>query len=488
MTFGARPPLSGEKPASLNAERLDSLLRRLPITVGASLLNSVLMAAVFWPIASKAGLLVWIGLQLLLAGCRLAGAAVYCRRGSMRSSTRQVERFVFCGAALSGAIWGAGAYLFPPRLPTYELFAAFIIGGMCAGNITTNSTHLPSAISFTVLASAPLAARLIVAGTPPQLAMAGLTLIFCACLSFIAWQASRQFREAYDLRQALFERNTQLHRANKFLEAEVQSHVATESALRDAKKMEAVGQITAGLAHDFNNILMVISVIAEGLSSETASPAVKKKLRMIIDGVDKGKSITTRMLAFARKQPLYPQTVDLNGLICAIEPLLSATLGAAVRLELPRSAGIWPVCIDPDQLERALINLAANARDAMPSGGIFRIATENVRQAGTAARFRDQSDVVAITVTDSGAGMSPEVLARAVNPFFTTKPVGKGTGLGLSQVHGLAAQSGGKIEITSEVGLGTSVRIVLPRSNPKPNADGLACAGAAAARARMGSG
>ena len=488
MDLGARKTLTGEKSASFNAERLEALLRRLPITVGANLLNSVLLAAVFWPVASKAGLLTWVGLQCLLGAGRLAGAAVYFRRGPRRALTRHVESFVFCGSALSGALWGAGAYLFPPQVPAYELFAAFMIGGMCAGNITTNSTYLPSAISFTLLASAPLAARLIAAGSPTELAMGGLTLIFCACLSFIAWQASRQFREAYDLRRALFERNVQLDRANKFLEAEIQSHIATESALRDAQKMEAVGQITAGLAHDFNNILMVISVIAEGLGAEAASPAVKKKLRMVMEGVDRGKSITTRMLAFARKQPLYPQTVDLNSLICAIEPLLSATLGAAIRLELPRSAGIWPVCIDPDQLERAIINLAANARDAMPSGGTLRIVTENARPAGSAARFRDQSDAVAITVTDSGAGMPPEVLARAVNPFFTTKPVGKGTGLGLSQVHGLAAQSGGKIEITSELGLGTSVRIFLPRSNAKPDAYPLSCGDAPAPRARMGSG
>ena len=132
--------------------------------------------------------------------------------------------------------------------------------------------------------------------------------------------------------------------------------------------------------------------------------------------------------------------------------------------------------------------LAANARDAMPSGGTLRIVTENARPAGSAARFRDQSDAVAITVTDSGAGMTSEVLARAANPFFTTKPVGKGTGLGLSQVHGLAAQSGGKIEITSELGLGTSVRIFLPRSDAKPDAFPLSCGDALAPRARMGSG
>jgi hypothetical protein len=174
MVFWARQPLSGEKPASFNVERLDSLLRRLPITVGASLLNSVLMVAVFWPVASKAALLTWIGLQYLLGAGRLVGAAVYFRAELRRPLSRDMERFVLCGAALSGALWGAGAYLFPPQLPTYELFAAFIIGGMCAGNITTNSTHLPSAISFTVLASAPLAARLIVAGSPPELAMGGL--------------------------------------------------------------------------------------------------------------------------------------------------------------------------------------------------------------------------------------------------------------------------------------------------------------------------
>ncbi len=252
--------------------------------------------------------------------------------------------------------------------------------------------------------------------------------------------------------------------------------------------MEAVGQITAGLAHDFNNILMIIGVIADHLSSETASPGVKKRLTTIIEGVEKGKSITTRMLAYARRQPLHPETVDLNAVICTIEPLLSATLGPAIRLELPEGGPIWPICIDQDQLERAIINLAANARDAMPSGGRFRITTENARPTGRAARFRDQRDMVLITVADSGAGMTPEVLAKAVNPFFTTKPAGKGSGLGLSQVYGLVTQSGGKIEITSDPGLGTSVRIFLPRSQEETESHELVSAETAESRARVGNG
>jgi signal transduction histidine kinase len=231
--------------------------------------------------------------------------------------------------------------------------------------------------------------------------------------------------------------------------------------------MEAIGQVGAGLAHDFNNILTVIGAMTDVLARENLAPAAKTKaLAALNESFKQGKSITGQLLSFTRQPPLNPTTFNLNALMTRVEPVLAATLGPAVRLETSWATDLWPVFIDSGQFERALVNLAVNARDAMPSGGSMRIVAENVAPSDSASLDRNQNDAVAIVVSDSGVGMNPDVLAKAIQPFFSTKPLGKGTGLGLSQVYGLITQSGGKMEITSQVGAGTSVRIMLPRARP----------------------
>jgi signal transduction histidine kinase len=241
-----------------------------------------------------------------------------------------------------------------------------------------------------------------------------------------------------------------------------------DEQLRQAQKMEAVGQLTGGVAHDFNNLLTVISGNLEMLAEEAAgNESTARKVAAAARAAERGAALTQRLLTFARRQSLHPRTVDLNALVSGMEDLLHRSLGEAVELQLSLDHGVWPTRVDPAQVENALLNLALNARDAMPRGGKLTVETGNRHlDADYAAREPEvvPGDYVMLAVSDSGAGMSAEVLERAFEPFFTTKQPGQGTGLGLSTVYGFAKQSGGHVKIYSEPGLGTTVRLYLRRA------------------------
>jgi PAS domain S-box-containing protein len=242
----------------------------------------------------------------------------------------------------------------------------------------------------------------------------------------------------------------------------------TEAALRQAQKMEAVGQLTGGLAHDFNNLLTGISGSLELLQARMAQGRVTDLDRYINAAQGAAKraaALTHRLLAFSRRQTLAPKPTGVNGLIAGMEELVRRTVGPAVTIEVVGAAGLWTALVDPNQLENALLNLCINARDAMPEGGRITIETANKWLDQRAARERDlePGQFLSLCVTDTGTGMTPEVIARAFDPFFTTKPLGEGTGLGLSMIYGFARQSGGQVRIYSEVGQGTTVCLYLPR-------------------------
>ncbi|MGU3362025.1 PAS domain-containing protein [Methylobacterium sp. M6A4_1b] len=242
----------------------------------------------------------------------------------------------------------------------------------------------------------------------------------------------------------------------------------TEEALRQAQKMEAVGQLTGGLAHDFNNLLTGISGSLELLQARMAQGRVTDLDRYINAAQGAAKraaALTHRLLAFSRRQTLDPRPTSVNGLIAGMEELVRRTVGPAVTIEVVGAAGLWTALVDPNQLENALLNLCINARDAMPEGGRITIETANKWLDARAARDRDlePGQFLSLCVTDTGIGMTPEVIARAFDPFFTTKPLGEGTGLGLSMIYGFARQSGGQVRIYSEVGQGTTVCLYLPR-------------------------
>jgi PAS domain S-box-containing protein len=264
-----------------------------------------------------------------------------------------------------------------------------------------------------------------------------------------------------------------LRALNATLEARVETRTAelraTEDALRQAQKMEAIGQLTGGIAHDFNNLLQGITGSLDLLQRRIGQGRLGDLDRFITGAMasaNRAAALTHRLLAFARRQPLDPRPVHVNPLVGSMEELLRRTLGERIDLELELATGLWLTRCDANQLESAILNLAINARDAMPEGGRLVIGTHNrqVDQAATAAHVdRPAGDYVCVSVSDTGTGMDAETIARAFEPFFTTKPLGQGTGLGLSMIYGFARQSEGYVEIESAPGRGTTVHLCLPR-------------------------
>jgi PAS domain S-box-containing protein len=248
-----------------------------------------------------------------------------------------------------------------------------------------------------------------------------------------------------------------------------------EAQLQQALKMEAVGQLTGGIAHDFNNILMVMMANVDSLEEEeNLAASARRRVGHIAKAIGRATDLTRSLLAFSRKLPLRPQSVDLNALVVTIGRLLRRTLGAQVEIESVLDDDLWPVEVDRGQFENALVNLCLNARDAMPEGGRLLIETVNVvldEQAVDRIAGASPGAYVRLSVTDTGAGIPGDVLPRVFDPFFTTKEVGKGTGLGLSMVHGFITQSKGHIGIMSELGRGTTVTIYLPRATDLPADD-----------------
>ena len=234
------------------------------------------------------------------------------------------------------------------------------------------------------------------------------------------------------------------------------------------QKMEAIGQLTGGIAHDFNNMLAVIMSAMNLIQRKLArgETDIGKFVDAATDATDRAASLTARLLAFSRQQPLAPQVVDANRIVTGMSDLLRRTLGETISVETVLAGGLWQTYADASQIENAILNLAVNGRDAMPDGGSLTIETANSHlDDGYAATHAEVAagQYVMIAVTDTGVGMSPDVLAKAFEPFFTTKPVDKGTGLGLSQVFGFVKQSGGHVKIYSEPGEGTTVKIYLKR-------------------------
>ena len=241
-----------------------------------------------------------------------------------------------------------------------------------------------------------------------------------------------------------------------------------EVQVAQAQRIEAMGQLTGGIAHDFNNLLTSILLNADVLASVIEDDSLRPLAEAIRTASERGADLTRRLLAFGRRQILEPRPTDVNSLLAGMEPLMHRTLGEHIEISSRHDPDLWPATVDPGQLEVAVLNLAVNARDAMPDGGRLNFAATNATLSESDAALNPDlkaGEYVVIAVEDTGYGMSPDVMARAFEPFFTTKDVGKGTGLGLSMVYGFVKQSGGHVHISSRVGQGTVVRLYLPRSD-----------------------
>ena len=295
--------------------------------------------------------------------------------------------------------------------------------------------------------------------------IAAAGLVSTVALALMLWAMARQFLAYETANRALSERRQA-----------VEARDEAEEHVRQLQKMEALGQLTGGVAHDFNNLLQAVRSGLHLLEAggEIRRTETRRALQVASQAVDRGATLTQHLLAFARRQRLAPAPVDLGAQVAGMATLLERTLGGAIRIRIDRDAPVPPALVDPHQFDIALLNLAINARDAMPDGGTLTIAVTSLSVEDKAAEDKaaDQGispalapgGYVAVTVRDSGTGMPADVLARACEPFFTTKPVGQGSGLGLSMVHGLTAQSGGGMRLESHLGLGTAVTLYLPHA------------------------
>jgi signal transduction histidine kinase/CheY-like chemotaxis protein len=273
---------------------------------------------------------------------------------------------------------------------------------------------------------------------------------------------------AEQLESRVRQRTEELRDSNEQLRREIKEREHAQEMLRHSQKLDAIGQLTGGIAHDFNNLLTVVignmDTLTRRLGANT-DPRIQRPIENALEGARKAAALTQRLLAFARRQPLKPKPADPNRLVQQMSELLYRTLGEAIEIEAVLAAGVWAIEVDTAQLESAILNLAVNARDAMPKGGKLTIETNNTYVDETYAQENAVAvgQYVMICVSDTGVGIDQELMEKVFDPFFTTKTTGQGTGLGLSQVYGFVKQSGGNVRIYSEIGEGTTVRLYLPR-------------------------
>lgn len=447
----------------------------MPMVLAVNVVNSGLVALVLASYLEQTRWWSFFASVVALTAVRAAGWGCYRNYRKAPRNTTFWAIFATAGSALSGLLWGASSTLLLPENFVEQTFLAFVIGGMCAGALVSLSYYLPAFIAYAYLSALPLAAGFLLSGQRVYVAMGCMAVVFVAAITFAAHHFNRAFVSGLRLNLDLSKRTEELTRrteelvaVNTRLQAEIAQREAAESRLHQAQKMEAVGQLTGGIAHDFNNLLTAVLGNIELIEqdSEKNGDRIRRLAGAARHAAERGATLTTRLLAFSRRQALRPQYIDVNQLVYATSDLLRSTLGERITIETVLPSGLWPVFVDPSQLENAVINLALNARDAMPDGGKLTIRTGNAHLGEEYKAAHPEVDVgeyVLLEVTDTGVGMSAEVMERAFEPFFTTKPIGEGTGLGLSQVYGFVGQSKGHITLESEPGTGTSAKIYLPR-------------------------
>ncbi len=450
----------------VRAERVAAVFRQTPLAVVVSALNAALMVLLLGAVMPVAGLAAWFVAGLALGALRLLAWRAHARDAAPAERVTRWEVVGGALAALAGLLWGGGAAWFWPASETHQMLWVFVVGGMCAGAAVLHYAHLPTVLGFILCAGLPVAGRLAADGSGRGLVAAMMIAIFLVALAISCRRSSAHFGEYLWLRFELLRQSRELTTVNARLRAEVAGHRATEASLRQAQKMEAIGQLTGGIAHDFNNLLTVVlgslALLRKRLPQDDAR--ITRLLDNATDGANRGAALTQRLLAFSRRQTLTPGAVDIPLLVQGMSDLLRQSIGPAHELRSQFPSGLAAVGVDANQLELALLNLALNARDAMPGGGIIEItAAEHVINAPD-DRPLAPGRYVALAVADHGAGMDAATLARATEPFFTTKGIGRGTGLGLPMVHGLAVQSGGGFFLRSQPGAGTVAELWLPQA------------------------
>ena len=355
-------------------ERVRSTFEQTPAAAAVTVVNAALMAAVLVAAEEDRRAYAWLAIVVLVTAARLALWRAFRRAPQARAQHRRWSLASACGAFAAGLVWGGGSVLLFPQSETYQLFWAFLIGGMCAGAAALHHAHLPTAVAFILPACLPLAVRFALEGSTHRAAAAAMIAMFLAALVVTGRRSSRYFGEMMRLRLDLARRTRELDAVNAELRAEMAERRATEASLRHAQKMEAVGQLTGGIAHDFNNLLTAVlgslALLRKRLPAE--DPKAARLLDNAVQGAERGAALTQRLLAFGRRQALTPEVVDLPALVRGMSALLRSSLGGRVQVSMRFPEALPAVEVDANQLELALLNLAVNARDAMPGGGEIR--------------------------------------------------------------------------------------------------------------------
>lgn len=452
----------------IRAAQIKTVFRQMPIALAVNVVNAGITTLVVQELGTALLPLAWFSVVVLVTAGRWAIWRQHRRVGvkGMQGDPRWGV-LASCGSLLAGLSWGLGGAVMFPTLPVLgQIFLALVIGGMCAGAVVVNASHLPSLVAFLLPASLPLAALFFYESSTTGNALGAMIVVFAVALSLAGRQLNRFLVETIRLR-------FDLHEAGLRLKAEILEREATEEVLRQAQKLEALGELTGGIAHDFNNLLTVmIGNLTLAIGRGGDNPANARLLQGALQAAERGGALVQRLLAFARKQRLDPRSVDIGALVGSIEDMLRRTLGPPIQVSIATAADLAPARVDANQLELAILNLTINARDAMPIGGALQITLEN-RRAGTASpRELPPGSYVVVSISDTGTGMDEATLARAFEPFFTTKEIGSGSGLGLPMVRSFAAQSGGAVQIRSKPGAGTTVELWLPATDEQAPRNG----------------
>jgi signal transduction histidine kinase len=443
------------------------------MVLSVNVVNSGLVALVLASYMEQTRWWIFFGLVVTLTVVRAIGWEYYRRHQARTNLTNQWAIIATAGSGLSGLLWGAGSTLLLPDNFVEQTFLAFVIGGMCAGALVSLSYYLPAYIAYVYSSALPLTASFLLSGNTVYVAMGCMAVVFVAAVTFAAYHFNRSFVSGLRLNLDLSERTEELTKrteeliaVNARLEAEIVQRETAENQLHQAQKMEALGQLTGGIAHDFNNLLTAVIGNLELARKRTGGdPHTARLLEASLRAAERGATLIQNLLTFARRKPLNPKAIDVSAVVDDAEKILKQTIGPGIRLAIRTAPDLRPAWVDPNQLELAILNLALNARDAMPDGGRLQIACKNRRaDADNVPGDLTTGDYVIVAVSDTGTGMSAATLAHAFEPFFTTKEAGRGSGLGLSMVQGFAAQSGGAAQITSSLGKGTTVELWLPQA------------------------
>jgi signal transduction histidine kinase/CheY-like chemotaxis protein len=459
--------------AAVQAEQIRTLYSQSLAIFAVSPVTATIVAAVLWPSANRRLLIAWVVTMTVVTVVRAALRHRYLRAYPSAVKTATWARRLVVGAFTTGLVWGlGGALLYDPRGFVPQLVLVFAIGGMVAGASGTLALHLPAFLAFAASAIVPMVLRLISEGDVPHMAMAGLVIVYGLAMWLVAsnshWAVTEAFRlrfENHELLARLSAAQVSLAETNQTLEQRVAERSAAlerqSEALRDAQRMESVGLLAGGVAHDFNNLLTVVLGSVELLLADTRNPRERSRLAEIQSAAHRGAMLVSQLLAFSRRQVMLRQVLDLNAVVREVHPLLTHLIGEHIELVVSLARTPLHVEADPTQLQQTIINLATNARDAMPDGGTLTIATELIDGVPAGTTF-PADRYVTLSVKDTGVGMDAATRRLAFDPFFTTKDVGRGTGLGLASVYGIVEQSGGHVHVDSEPGRGSCFRIFLP--------------------------